>query len=112
MHYDDPLGTPEYWAASEKARKLYHKLRAKQAKRASEGLKRVYEARNAKKKILKNEPEKASRNAGPKSLRKTATPINAKVESRSPEGHHGSAGDRQRKTQTHSRAVDNRNKRK
>ena len=49
MYSDDSLGTPEYWKASEKARKLYHKLRAKQAKRASDGIKQVKRNRNKKK---------------------------------------------------------------
>ena len=108
MYYGDPLGSPEYWKASEKARRDYHKLRAKQAKRASEGLKRVYRTRNAKKKIVKNEPEKAKGNTGVRPHK--ATPFNPGTDSRSPKRNYGSAGNRQRKTQTHGRAVGNRNK--
>ena len=63
MYHDDPLATPEYWKASKTARKLYHKLRAKQAKRASDGLRRVYQGMNAKKERLENESRKAKGNA-------------------------------------------------
>ena len=53
MHYDDPLGTPEYWAASPKAREAYDRFRNKRAKETSDALKRYHENRNRKAKEVK-----------------------------------------------------------